>query len=822
MSETEPTGAPTGQPPHPAHNADPAPSPAVPPSRAPAARGARGLIGADHARFALACLSALVKGRYGLRGGHRPPDGHTVAPDFCGVGVATTADPHSDDAIVNELRALGVRGVRLDVSYGDLNNHVGRLLQRLCDEGFRVTLHVLQPAAAARAMPGAAAREEWHSFLRDCLDRFGARVDVIEACSTINRKRWAGYSLNGFLAAWKIAHDAVRARDLTLAGPSITDFEPPWNIGVLELLRRRNQLPDLHSDNLFSERCTEPERWDHKILGHRLAPLLRFNLIKKARLLARIGADAGVPRLISPSAFWTLPRIARLLPDSEQKQADYLTRYLVLCAASGALERAWWGPLVCHREGLVDDGEHPYPRLERITHYTGFDGTPEDFRRRPAFHALAAFNRLIPGTRYLGRQNRGQALEIHAFERENARIDVVWTTNARAAACCDLYPEAVLSRAQWLDRDGRELPEAPSVITETPVYLCWPRDCAVHALPSAAILPGLHLHAHGGVPHHYYRDEKWHGMVRAATRAEADRIVATIHPEHIGGPDRSASLRHARNAIWTLPHPLRNDALLVVKKPVKHHLHKKLLDRFKPSKARRSWNGASELLRRGIDSPAPVAWFEQRSGRDLTANWYVCEHVTGGWSVGRVFSAWARTARLDAEAMDRGGQHTTSGGIAQPHGGETSASATPAQSTLAGNPNAATDALPPWTPERFYPSLAGFLRKLHDSGVHFRDLSGGNILITPDTDGAPRFSLIDTARAHVFERSLPLGKRLSDLSRACHKLHPEGRAAFMRCYLDGLGKGFGLHARLRLKLHDTRAAFKRRLRRTGLYRLLKR
>ena len=72
-----------------------------------------------------------------------------------------------------------------------------------------------------------------------------------------------------------------------------------------------------------------------KILGRRLVGLHKFNLIKKARLLARLGADVGVPRLISPAAFWTLPRIERMLPDSEQKQADYLSRYMVLCAASG-------------------------------------------------------------------------------------------------------------------------------------------------------------------------------------------------------------------------------------------------------------------------------------------------------------------------------------------------------------------------------------------------------------------------------------------------------------------------------------------------------
>src|SRR5690606_9202635 len=238
---------------------------------------------------------------------------------------------------------------------------------------------------------------------------------------------------------------------------------------------------------LCPQRCTEPERWDHRILGHALAPLIRVNLIRKARLLQRIGADFGVPRLMSPSAFWTLPRIERLLPDSEQKQADYLSRYLLLCAASGALEAAWWGPLVCHREGLVDDGDFPYPKLERITHYAAVDGQAANFRPRPALAALGAFARLICGTQYAGRQPTRTvplrqrwntpyftSLEVHAFRSEQHLIHAAWTPNGRAAAACDVYSPAVLAAAERLDRDGQPLAEPATILSESPLYLRWP------------------------------------------------------------------------------------------------------------------------------------------------------------------------------------------------------------------------------------------------------------------------------------------------------------------------------------------------------------
>lgn len=116
-------------------------------------------------------------------------------------------------------------------SYGDAANHVARLLDRLAAEGFNIMLHLVQPFSAARNMLLPEAQAEWRDFVVSTLERFGGRIESLEIGSTINRKRWAGYTLDGFLAMWGLAHAEARARGLRLAGPSITDFEP--NIGVL-------------------------------------------------------------------------------------------------------------------------------------------------------------------------------------------------------------------------------------------------------------------------------------------------------------------------------------------------------------------------------------------------------------------------------------------------------------------------------------------------------------------------------------------------------------------------------------------------------------
>lgn len=732
----------------------------------------------NEGRFARAALAYLLAGRLRLPGGHRPPAGHRVPEGFAGVGVASAASPEVDDYVLVRLREAGIRQVRVDFSYGDADAPAGRLLDRLCSDGFRVMLHLVQPAAEACRMAGdAAAQAAWRDFVVGTLDRFGARIASVEVGSTVNRLRWAGYSLDGFLMMWGIAYTEVRARGLTLAGPSVTDFEPPWNVGLLSLLRDRDQLPDVHTDNLFAERATEPERYDHKILGHRLAPLLRINLVKKARLLGKISADAGVPRLHSPAAFWTLPRIARVLPECEQKQADYLARYLVLCAASGALEAAWWGPLLCHREGLVDDGETQYPALERITHYASVAGNPARFRIRPAFHALRAFAALIPGSRYLGPLATDAGLEAHAFEAAGMRVHALWTINGRAAALADLYAADDLSGATCLDRDGQPLAVPPSLLGERPLYLCWPAERVVSLRTEAALLPGLAVHMHvPGKRHFLFREDGWQGVVLANDAAEAAWLLQTIDPRRIGAPPRETMLRHARNAIWTISDPRAEGAWLVVKQPVKMHLHKRLLDRFKPSKGLRSWSGTCELLRRGINAAQPVAYFEKLGEARLTQNYYLCEYVAADVSVREMVAAFALG-------------ETTFLGV-----GEAEA----------------------WR------QLCDFLLLMHGRGIHFRDLSGGNILIRPCCDGRLAFSLIDTGRLRAYDKPLRLDKRLSDLVRVCNKMSADGRDRFMALYMAGLGRHFGGLLRLPFAVYDLKVTLKRRIGRKAIKRLLSR
>lgn len=711
-------------------------------------------------QFVRANLAYMLSGKLRSKKGYQPPAGHHVPIDFVGVGVATAEDPAIDELVINHLNALGIRQVRLDFTYGDNQNHTARFLEKLIELDFNIMLHLVQPLDAARQMDTDAAQKEWQQFLALTLGRFGSRIELLEIGSTINRKRWAGYTLAKFLTTWDIAYKEAKARNIKLAGPNITDFEPPYNIGILSLLKDRGQLPDIHTDNLFSERCTEPERDDHKILGHRLAPLGGFRLVKKAFVLQEIGANFGVPEFHSPAAFWTLPRIQRVLAKDEEKQADYLVRYMLLCAASGALKRASWGPLICHREGLLDDGVASYPKLERITHYANVLGT--DIRIRPAFNAMRTFATLIPGSYYEACLDDANGLEVHAFITEDRLIHAAWTINGRAAALADIYSDADISHAECISRDGVLLSAAPDFITESPVYLCWHKGRRVGVNSKAKLLENLAIDAHIGKSHYAYRQSEWRGAILAENTAEADLLRFSLNPANIAAPAKTAVLRKARNAIWTIADPRDPSKKLVIKQPVRMHLHKKFLDQFKPSKGLRSWNGASELLRRGVETARPIAYFEKVGDKTLTQNYYICEFVEADFSARDIFSAFAE-GRTEFQ------------GIGQ---------------------------------EEIYNALAEYLLIMHGRGVFFRDLSGGNILVKK-TAGKLTFSLIDTARAHFYLHGTDLCKRISDLTRVCNKLHSDGRDQFMQIYMNGLGKQFGTWHRLPFHLYNAKVSLKR-------------
>jgi hypothetical protein len=204
---------------------------------------------------------------------------------------------------------------------------------------------------------------------------------------------------------------------------------------------------------------------------------------------------------------------------------------------------------------------------------------------------------------------------------------------------------------------------------------------------------------------------------------------------------------------------------VVVKRSQVRSSMRRLLDQHKPSRSLRSWNGTSELLRRGIATPRPIAFFEDAARPQAGVGYYICETFPFRGSVRNAFYDFARGA-ADYEGV----------------------------------PKAV-----------LYRELAAFVRHMHLRGVYFRDLSAGNILIGVKDDGMPCFSLIDTTRARFFQRRVSVKLQLSDLKRICHRLTWPERYAFLNEYFETIDSSLRRKIQVVFGLYDFKHWYKQRI-----------
>lgn len=721
-------------------------------------------------------LKYILSGRLWLKNSHLPALNHVIPEDFTGLCVASNADPATDHYVLEQLQTLEVKRVRLDISNDEARPFQERFLRNLLSAGFSVTLHAVQPYEAAKNMRSSQAQAEWKQFIEELCQAYAGKIAALEIGNTVNRKKWAGYDMPGFMVAWQIAYDLARQYQMVVVGPNIQDFEPLYNISLLSTLGNERRLPDMHSNNLFVERVIEPELSDFRIFKYKWTRILKFNLIKKAKLLQKIGDDMGVPALVSPVAFWAIYRIKRCLPDGAQKQADYVGRYFTLLAASGALRHANWGAFICQREGLIDDGlkDSEYPALERVAYYKAADGECANYQRKPSFSAFKTVSHWLNGAQYLAPVSTGNGLEIHHLQQRGQAVHVAWTINGQCSLLDQIYSPHCLQQAQLFNRDGEPVQDV-QMLTESPLYLVWQQPEQIVLRTTWPKLSGTIIHAHiAGQQYFPIEEGDWRGMILAENATQAQQMWQAWHPETLLPPAKSETLRHARNAIWPLPDPRDAAQQVTVKKPVRMYWHKTWLDRHKPSKAKRSWNGAMELLRRGVGTAMPLAYFEHANDPTLRRNFYISAYVPHEFAISKAFLAFKQG---DSEFE----------GIAA---------------------------------DTLYHAFARFCLHMHNSGIYFRDFSGGNILVQHEGDNL-HFVLIDTARLQATATATMINKRLADLTRALHKLHWDGRKQFLQMYLGMTGRRLGWQFLWPFYLYDLKVWLKRTIGRKGMRNLLR-
>lgn len=715
-------------------------------------------------------LSAIGQAFRHLSLDSQPDPEHAVPADFFGINLAPGKDPATDDYILECLQQLGIRQVRMDFTYDSADGPAERLLQRLLEDGIDVVLDLLPPMAeAALLYDDADAQKRWGKFLSGVFEQYQGRVSWFEIGNTPNRGKWSGFSSRAFLVASYIASERADDFDVRLAGPNVSDFEPLYNATFLGLLRRLGAVPSIHTDNLFVERVIEPEAYDHRVLGRLARNPLKLNLVKKSRLLQAIGKSAGCEELVCTYTCWTIKRLQRRSAWPEQKRVDYLVRYLALAASSGALSRVYWGPLICSRDGLIDDGADHYPVIDQVSFYQQIRGNAASFAATPAFHALAFTRARLAGSQCVGAAHDPAGLSVFSYlGSEGQHFLLAWCRDGQARPISQLLEPDSLAHASFLNALGEPLPQ-PAVVSEHPLFIDLPgphQTPICNSLHSSKTRDIVHLSS-PALQSCPYADEHWVGarMLREDRQLEDLPLADTLLPQHIPSLGETQVLRDKRNRLWNVQDPRGSGGHVTVKlNRVKGA--KRVTYRFRPSKGRRHWDNACRMLRRGVHTPMPVAFYEAPQNAGIRDSWYLCEFVPNAFSARDVYAAF-RDGSEDFRGLDK---------------------------------------------NAWFSLLAGFVCNMHNQQVIHRDLSAGNLLLEQLADGAIRPQAIDIGRARIWSgpgSRVRHRHRMLDLIRIAYKLDWPDRYRFIQHYEGHLGKSLSPLWRIPFIYYDSKQRLKK-------------
>ena len=544
------------------------------------------------------------------------------------------------------------------------------------------------------------------------------------------------------------------------------------SIQLLSEMQFQGYAPTIYSNNLFVERVVQPEAFDHRALSRFLTNVGRLNLVKKARVMKTIGQQYGADKMICTYTCWTSRRLRRWSIAPEGKKSDYLVRYLIKAATTGALSRVYWGPLVCNRDGLIDDGSTDYPVIDNVAFYKSIRGERTSFVVQEAFHAYASIIRLLSDAKCIQAINADKGLHHFIFKTANEKqLHIMWTTDRGCVDISLLYTADQLARGHIFDALGKKFEEKILSFNERPVFIEFEQEESLKLSQQqiANIDPqpqGVIFGLVDKIRYLPWTEGKWRGALAIKPGEDAVRMTQALLPEHLLSLPQLSVHRDQRNKVWSIQHPLNPDARLVVKENRAKGI-KKITYRFKASKGQRHWNNAWEMLRRGVRSPMPIAYFEQTTDAGITDNYYICEYIDAAFSIRDAFTAFGQ------------GQEDYQG----------------------------------FSKERVIQAVANYSCKMHDEKIIHHDLTGGNLLVTTDNDELT-ITAIDIGRAKInFKKALTEQQRLFDLMRCCYKLNWSNRKLFLAYYTDAYGRQFSRSWQLSLSYYDWKQKTKKKLKR---------
>lgn len=701
--------------------------------------------------------------------------GAQISDDFFGINIAPSSDPQIDDYIIDRLKQLQLKHVRMDFSYDSLNSDAERLLQRVLSEDFIVMLDLLPPKADAKILADdKAAQQRWQKFLTIVSKKYSKHVACFEIGATPNRSKWSGFDIDSYLTAWKIANQQFEDSDHLLAGPNVSDFEPLTNILLLAEMQQHGTSPNTHTDNLFVERVVEPEANDHRVFGRLLSTIFKLNLVKKARIYNEFSEQYGSRRTVCTYTDWTTKRLARFSNTPEPKQVDYLVRYLVIAATSNALDQVYWGPLICNRDGIIDDGATEYPDIDNVSFYKSVRGRYQDLKIRAAFYALANVIKQLSHTRCRQAVNADNG--IHHFiltTKDGAELHIGWLRDRQTLPLSLFYSPQQLGAAQFTNSLGQDYKVQAIALSETPIFIRFnsPQRLKLTALQiQQLVMPANPIFAAiQNVEFIPYQTNEWRGAVAINSGEDLSTKINSMLPENLLALPQLGVHRDQRNKVWSSKNPADPKHTIIIKQNRATGI-RKLSYRFKASKGECHWNNASEMIRRGISSPTPIAYFERTNNAAIRHNYYVCDYVADAFSARDAFTAFAQ------------GKQEFAG----------------------------------FSKQIVFQALARYTCKMHNRKIIHNDLSGGNLLMTKTDNNQINVTAIDIGRATVLApkaKKVTQKMRLIDLCRLCYKLDWPNRTAFMKVYFKEYGQAFDAGWSRPLKYYDWKQKTKHKVKR---------
>jgi tRNA A-37 threonylcarbamoyl transferase component Bud32 len=368
--------------------------------------------------------------------------------------------------------------------------------------------------------------------------------------------------------------------------------------------------------------------------------------------------------------------------------------------------------------------------------------------------------------------NADKGLHHFIFDtKEGKQLHIAWTTDRGCIDAERLYTGVQLGESKAFDALGEIIEDEILSITERPIFLQFDQaeSLKLNEQEMAEIEPQAQGAVFGimdKVRFITWAEGKWRGAVAAKPGEDAKAKAQALLPDKLLSATQLSVHRDQRNKVWSIQHPLNSDETVVVKENRAQGI-KKFTYRFKASKGQRHWDNAWEMLRRGVKSPTPIAYFEQTENTGITHNYYVCEYVDAAFSVRQAFTAFGE------------GQESFNG----------------------------------FSKEKIIKAVADFSCNMHDEKIIHHDLTGGNLLVTTENDEI-NITAIDIGRATIYlKQGVTEQQRLLDIMRCCYKLNWPSRELFMDYYYVAYGGKFAKRWRTSLSYYDWKLRTKKKLKR---------